>query len=291
MMVSQLELFRRVAGVVIVVAVSSGCGKLNFFNRSSGESEDQPSNSPTLTEDSGHKDDDQGDGQRDGDEKKVDPQGGQEQRRVENGGGGPVVVTDPIIVPIIPAVPAPHPDPVLVSLADVQFAGTACVGGQGGVVAFGADLATLEVTLPDEVAGQVGPGISIRESRKQCSILLSVLAPDGWTYRLKDVSLVASVGLEDGVESVVGAQAYFQGSAVTAQFDLTQEGPLVGDQAVTGLLETELAPIGAAQRALVLKVESRVSRLARASATSKGLGLARQALIYSVEWVPPQPVP
>ena len=284
MMISQQELLKRVVGVALVVAVSSGCGKLKFFNRSGGEDDGQPTNSPTLTEETGHHDGEHGDqGNR-----RNDPQGGQQQRQVENGGGGPVVVTDPIIVP---PVPAPHPDPALVSLADIQFAGTACVGGQGGVVAFGADLATLELTLPDEVAGQVGPGVSIRESRKQCSILLSVLAPGGWSYRLKNVSLVASVDLEDGVESVVGVQAYFQGSAVTAQYELTQEGPLVGDQTVTGLLETEWVPVGAAQRALVLKVESRVGRLARASATSKGLGLARQALIYSVEWVPPQPVP
>lgn len=196
-----------------------------------------------------------------------------------------VDLTEPAPVPVIPApaASAPHPDPVLVTILSAQFAGTACLGGTGGLAEFSADLAELKVTWPNEIASEVGPGVSLQRSRRQCSLSLVVTVPEGWVYRTKTIAVTAISTLDLGVTATAVSQVYFQGSAITAEFSSDRVGPLDLSDAIAGDLLSEWSPLNL-QRAMNLKQDSRQTVDSTVNPSGRGIHAVQPAAVYALEW-------
>lgn len=72
---------------------------------------------------------------------------------------------------------------------------------------------------------EVGPGVPMRDKRKNCQVLLDLAIPAGWQYTVESIEYHGDVEVEAGVEAIAGSSHYFQGDATTVRFNTLFEGP------------------------------------------------------------------
>lgn len=185
---------------------------------------------------------------------------------------------------------AAHPDPASVSILSAQFAGTACPVGSTGAAELNADLTELKITWPAEVNSEIGPGVSLARSRKQCSVSVIFALPTDWVYRLTGVETRATSRIDLGITAKTIAQAYFQGSAITTEFASDRVGPLNVSDIVTGAFVSEWSPLNL-ERALNLKLESRLQSDPTAGGGIHGSNIVNPESKYALEWENRVPVP
>lgn len=73
---------------------------------------------------------------------------------------------------------------------------------------------------------QAGPGISLRDSRKACQLLIDLDHPTDWQYRLVGIAYSGQATLENGAIGNVRTTTYFQGELDEASANLELSGEM-----------------------------------------------------------------
>jgi len=177
--------------------------------------------------------------------------------------------------------------PEYVRVRSITYAGTGCPAGT-----------VYENIAPDYRAftlyfdsfmAESGPGRSLSQSRKNCSIMLSLDHPAGWQYTVDTVDYAGYVSLEPNVQAIQKSSYYFQGQFQTANLQTTFYGPVARDYQIRdqlGLSALVWSPCGAS-RALILNAQVRADNFRNRS----GYGLipldtirAAASHRYGIQW-------
>jgi len=148
--------------------------------------------------------------------------------------------------------------PDQVRIRSLSWAGSGCPAGTvGGNLASDFKAFTL---LFDAYVAEIGPGLPLSQSRRNCQILIDLEFPQGWSYAVFDVDYRGFVSVAPSVSGVQQSSYYFQGEFRTARLHTTLAGPRVGDYQIRdslGLDTTVWSPCGA-NRALIINSEVRL---------------------------------
>lgn len=106
------------------------------------------------------------------------------------------------------AAQVPDPPP-WVTIRSVSWAGSGCPAGTV------ADNLSPDFTaftlLFDSYVAELGPGLPLSLSRRNCQILIDLNFPQGWSYSVFDVDYRGFANVESGVSGVQQSVFYFQG--------------------------------------------------------------------------------
>jgi hypothetical protein len=83
--------------------------------------------------------------------------------------------------------------------------------------------------LFDSFYAEVGPGVSIREKRKNCTVNLAFDYPAGWQFALINLQTRGYVSLDQNVNGLQQTSFYFQGDAQTGRFISNYNGAVDRD--------------------------------------------------------------
>jgi hypothetical protein len=101
--------------------------------------------------------------------------------------------------------------PEWVRIRSITYAGSGC---QAGTVAQNVAPDRLAFTLLfDSYIAEVGPHISLANSRRNCQINIDLDYPSGWTYTVYSVDYRGFAKLDPGVNAIQKASYYFQGGS------------------------------------------------------------------------------
>jgi hypothetical protein len=156
--------------------------------------------------------------------------------------------------------------PDYVRVRSISYAGSGCPAGS---VAENISLDKQAFTLLfDSYIAEVGPGVPVREKRKNCQLLVDLDFPQGWTYTVMDVDYRGYVSIERGVTAEQSSAYYFQGQGATARLTTAMRGPKDEDfhiRDTLGLSAVVWAPCGA-RRALNINSQINLTQTARNAA-------------------------
>jgi len=152
-----------------------------------------------------------------------------------------------------------HADhPPYVHLNSVHYAGTACPAGTLSE-RLSENYGDLRVEY-DSFIAEVGPDVSVREKRKNCSMSFDLAYPSGWTFGLASVNLRGYAWLDRNVLATQQVRYYFQGHRESATFRTNFVGPFDRDYVIRdylGVTAIVWAPCNM-RRALSVNVEARL---------------------------------
>lgn len=101
--------------------------------------------------------------------------------------------------------------PADLTIKDMTYNGSGCpIGTIANTISDDKKAFTL---LFDSFIAEAGPGISLRDSRKNCQVTMDLDYPDGWTFALATFDYRGYMFLDDDVEARQSANYYFQGEA------------------------------------------------------------------------------
>lgn len=177
--------------------------------------------------------------------------------------------------------------PSEVKIQSISYAGSGC---PAGTVAENLSPDQLAFTLLfDAFIAEAGPGVPVREKRKNCQLLVDLRFPPGWTFTIASVDHRGYAALERKVIGTHKASYYFQGQAATGSVVTTLKGPKDVDyhlRDLVGLSSVVYAPCGA-RRALNINTQVQVDN----SANKRASGLmtvdsidGQVAQIYHLKW-------
>lgn len=154
------------------------------------------------------------------------------------------------------AAPASAAPALSISVASAN--GSGCpLSGPAPTVTIGSDgtVTTLFTTL----SARRGNGAPISESRRNCTLLLQVSAPQGYTYTVSGAKFDGTTALS-GAGGSQNTSYYYQGSSATTTLPHALNG---GGSFSTTDTAADLAPLGAApcgvQRAVSINTDVRVA--------------------------------
>jgi Domain of unknown function (DUF4360) len=189
--------------------------------------------------------------------------------------------------PSNPATQADDP-PAGVTIRGLSWAGSGC---PAGTVAWNVAPDAMAFTLLfDSYVAEMGPGVPLGNSRRNCQILVDLDFPQGWSYSVATVDYRGFSNLESGVTGVQQSNYYFQGELLTGRLQTPLQGPRIGDFQIRDVLGLEAliwSPCGA-QRALNINSSVRVENHsgnpnARGVLTTDSID-GKVALIYGLQW-------
>ncbi len=176
--------------------------------------------------------------------------------------------------------------PEYVRIRSISYAGSGCPAGTVSQnVAQDLKAFTL---LFDSYIAEVGPGVQLNQSRKNCQIAVDLHFPQGWSYSILDVDYRGYASLEAGVTGTQQSAYYFQGSAATATLRSNFRGPTQQDYQIRdslGLAAVVWSPCGAT-RALNINTQVRLTssnRFARGLMTTDSID-GELTHVYGVRW-------
>jgi hypothetical protein len=176
--------------------------------------------------------------------------------------------------------------PGYVHVRAISYAGSGCPAGSVAQNV-SPDLQAFTL-LFDQYIAEVGPGVPLGNSRKNCQILVDLDFPAGWSFSVLTVDYRGFADLEAGVSGQQQSSYYFQGQGATARLATNFSGPTSRDYQIRdtlGLSAVVWSPCGA-QRALNINTQVRLSaanRFARGILTTDSIdGAVRQ--IYGLQW-------
>jgi hypothetical protein len=145
--------------------------------------------------------------------------------------------------------------PDYVRIRNITYAGSGCpVGTVAENISPDFNAFTLEF---DSFVAETGPGHPLSDSRKNCSIVLSIDHPYGWQYTVNSVDYAGYVNLDSRVQATQRSLYYFQGQSATAKLETSFYGPTSRDyriRDVLGISGQVWSPCGAS-RALILNAQ------------------------------------
>ncbi len=117
---------------------------------------------------------------------------------------------------------ASHPDGG-VYLRSLSFAGSGCPAGSldGRSEGDGSSLALVFRAL----VAEAGPGISLADGRRNCTINVDLAHPDDWSYALASAEYKGYAALGSGTTATLETAAYFQGGQATGRLTTSLQGP------------------------------------------------------------------
>lgn len=121
---------------------------------------------------------------------------------------------------LVLATPAAATD--LIPFGDIGYGGTGCPDGTAAIVTND----ERSSALLDLSAYAVGEGRRALD-RQTCAVAIPVSVPAGVMVAIRGVSVIGSVELPDGVEAILGLEAFVAGDAGTP-VELTLTGPRTG---------------------------------------------------------------
>ena len=149
--------------------------------------------------------------------------------------------------------------PANVTISDLTYNGSGCPLGTIAETISGDKKAfTLAV---DSFIAEAGPGISIRESRKNCQVTMSLDYPSEWTFAIATFDYRGYMYLDNRVEASQGARYYFQGQPNSIDISETKKGLADEDYHFRHIVPVDAlnwAPCGA-KRALNINTDIRVN--------------------------------
>jgi hypothetical protein len=176
--------------------------------------------------------------------------------------------------------------PSYVRIRNISYAGSGC---PAGTVAenVSSDLKAFTL-LFDSYIAEIGPGISARENRKNCQVLVDLDFPGGWSYSIVDVDYRGYVSAERGVTATQASAYYFQGQGATGRLTTDMRGPIDRDYQIRdtlGLNALVWSPCGA-QRALNINSQVRLSSTNRRASGLITLDSidGQVSHIYGLQW-------
>ena len=132
---------------------------------------------------------------------------------------------------------AESPDPGLVNVNSISYAGTGCPAGSvAGNISEDARAFTV---LFDAYTAEAGPGLALREGRKACVLNIDLHIPQGWQYSILTVDTRGFLNLERGTSAFQQNKYYFQGDLRSSTKRSDFYGPLVKDYTVRDLIGIE----------------------------------------------------
>lgn len=176
--------------------------------------------------------------------------------------------------------------PGYVHIRNISYAGSGCPAGS---VArnVSPDLKAFTL-LFDQYVAEIGPGIPLANSRKNCQVLIDLDFPSGWSYSVVTVDYRGFADLDRYVTGQQQSAYYFQGQGATARLATTFNGPTARDYQIRdqlGLSAVVWSPCGA-QRALNINTQVRLSstnRNAQGLLTTDSID-GQVSQIYGMTW-------
>ena len=178
--------------------------------------------------------------------------------------------------------------PGYVHVRSLSWAGSGCPAGS---VASNVspDLQAFTLLFDNYIA-QIGPGVPLTESRKNCQIAVDLDFPSGWSYSILTVDYRGYADLESGVRGEQSSAYYFQGSTATPRLTTTMNGPAARDYQIRdtlGVAATVWSPCGASR---ALNINSQV-RLTSSNRNARGMltvdsidGQLKTLQVYGLQW-------
>lgn len=174
-----------------------------------------------------------------------------------------------------------------VKIKSISYAGSGC---PAGTVAENLSQDKLAFTLLfDSFIAEAGPGVPVREKRKNCQLLVDLEFPQGWTFTIASIDHRGYAALEKKVIGTHKASYYFQGQGQTGTLSTDLKGPKDQDyhfRDLVGLSSVVYAPCGA-RRALNINTQVQVDN----SANKRASGLmtvdsidGQVTQIYNLQW-------
>ncbi|MBC7659933.1 MAG: DUF4360 domain-containing protein [Chitinophagaceae bacterium] len=138
------------------------------------------------------------------------------------------------------------------------------------------DAQAFTVTFSSFVA-EVGPGIPLSASRKNCALTATLQIPAGYQFSIATFNYRGFMDLDSKVQAEHTTQYYFQGQSQTGKFVAREVGPKSKDFVYTdtiGLTSVYIPDVWSPcniDRALIVNPSIRVSKLAGAARDAQGL--------------------
>jgi hypothetical protein len=173
--------------------------------------------------------------------------------------------------------------PDYVRVRSISFAGSGCPAGTV-YQTVSADYQAFRLHF-DSFIAETGPGVSIREKRKNCQVSIDFSAPSGWSYAIASVEYQGYVALGSGTTATQKSSYYFQGQSATASLQSNFYGPRFGDYRIRdtlGITSYVWSPCGLT-RALNINAQVLVQGYGRGLITldqTKGF----VAHVYGMQW-------
>jgi len=148
--------------------------------------------------------------------------------------------------------------PEFVTIRNLAWAGSGCPAGS--VAGNLAPDFTAFTLLFDSYVAEIGPGLPLSLSRRNCQILIDLDFPQGWSYSVFDVDYRGFVNVPSGVSGIQQSNYNFQGELLTGRLATTMSGPRNGDYLIRDTLGLDAlvwSPCGA-QRALIINSSVRL---------------------------------
>jgi hypothetical protein len=159
--------------------------------------------------------------------------------------------------------------PSEVRIKSIEYAGSGCPAGS---VAENVSTDKQAFTLLfDSFIAEAGPGVPLREKRKNCQLLVDLEFPQGWTYTIASIDHRGYASLEKKVVGIHKASYYFQGQGQSGTLETKIKGEKDDDyhlRDLVGLSALVWAPCGA-RRALNINTQIQVDN----SANKRAAGL------------------
>lgn len=127
------------------------------------------------------------------------------------------------------------PNPREVYIQDINYNGSGC---PLGTVAenVSPDAKAFTLTFSDYIA-EAGPGVSIRDGRRNCQVTLSLKVPQGWQYSVGTFDYRGYVFLDRGMRASHNTSYYFQGQGNTGRFASQMSGEIDRDYTFSDSIE------------------------------------------------------
>lgn len=119
--------------------------------------------------------------------------------------------------------------PSYVRVRSLSYAGSGCSAGSVDT-SIAADRQSFTMYF-DEFLAEVGPGVALREKRKNCQLNIDLDYPSGWSYAVASLDYRGYVSLERGITATQSTSLYFQGQGQRQTATLRQAftGPIERD--------------------------------------------------------------
>lgn len=163
-----------------------------------------------------------------------------------------------------------------VKIKTISAIGTGCPDESTYSTNISEDAKAFTVTFSSFVA-EIGPGIPLSASRKNCALTATLEVPNGYQFSIATFNYRGFMDLDKKVRADHTTQYYFQGQSQTGKFVATETGKLAKDFVYTdklGLVSSYFPDVWSpcnVDRALIINPSIRVSKLSGAAADAQGL--------------------
>jgi hypothetical protein len=199
----------------------------------------------------------------------------------------PIVGTLVSFLALAGGAPAPAADSIRIQ--EFIYGGTGCPQGSAQA-RVAADGSSFRLLFDEEFVADLGPGVPLPESRKNCQVNLTLQIPQGFTFAVMGVDYRGHARIAGGASGSHKATYYFQGEAEQVSTTRTLNGPFNNDwhfRDQIPIAELVWAPCGI-ERALNINAQVRLLRGSSPVSSSSSMSMdserGRLEQIFHLSW-------